>query len=246
LGKKLLFVFAHPDDESFASAGTMAKYRAQGHEVFLICATSGCKGRTGGFDLSSREELASHREQELRAACDILGVNRLYFYRYPDGSLQELDTGQMARRIAATISEAGPDAVITFPPDGVTRHPDHITISKATEQAVILAEEASGIKPALYYVSIPNYYDYCRDDGPKEAFPITGKVDIAAYRECKGRALQAHKSQVYSVDRAYPGVMQGDFGVIGNYEYYSLVRAGGRRIGCQKQLPEAIPVIDLI
>ncbi|MFM1654369.1 PIG-L deacetylase family protein [Brevibacillus sp. B_LB10_24] len=246
MGKKLLFVFAHPDDESFASAGTMAKYRAQGHEVFLICATSGCRGRTGGFELSSREELANHREQELRAACDILGVTRIFFYRYPDGSLKEQDRGQMAQRIAGTISEAEPDAVITFPPDGVTRHPDHIAVSKATEQAVILAEETSGINPALYYVSIPHYYDYCRDSGPEEPFPITGKVDIASYRQYKGRALQAHKSQVYSVDRAYPGVMEGDFGVIGNYEYYSLVRSGGRQIGCRKKPPEAIPIIELI
>ncbi|HZG16612.1 MAG TPA: PIG-L family deacetylase [Candidatus Bathyarchaeia archaeon] len=231
--KRLLFLFPHPDDESFACGGTLAKYHAAGSETYLVSATSGCKGKPGPFSLSCREELARHREQELQAAAAILGITRLIFLRYPDGSLAGQDTEELVSRIAETIRELQPHTVVTFPPDGVTGHPDHIALSHATYRAVLKIEQersSGGCELDLYYVSIPHYYDHCPDKGPKPALPITGKVDISAYRQKKGEALQAHRSQVYSVNRAYPGVMDGDFGVIGCYEYYTLVRSKGQEI----------------
>jgi len=43
LGKTLLFVVAHPDDESFTSAGTMWQNRLAGGKNYIICATYGKK-----------------------------------------------------------------------------------------------------------------------------------------------------------------------------------------------------------
>jgi LmbE family N-acetylglucosaminyl deacetylase len=247
LKKKLLFVFAHPDDESFAAGGTMAKMSHLGHEVSLICATSGCKGKSGEFEITCREQLAKHREEELEQACSILGVSDLILFHYADGTLVDQDIDLLTDRIKTTILELKPDVILTFPPDGVTGHPDHITISRATENAVILAEEDYPLSqlPTFFYASIPHYYDHCQDSGPKNRCLVTAKVDITEYRMYKGQALQAHKSQVYSVNRAYPGVMQADFTIIGNYEYYTLVRANGQAVH-----PEAIvnglPTIDLV
>ncbi|BFH15668.1 PIG-L family deacetylase [Paenibacillus melissococcoides] len=233
-----LFVFAHPDDESFAAAGTIARLSSAGHDVILACATSGCKGRSGEFRFASREELARYREQELRNACSILGVAELVLYRYPDGELKSLDLLALAHRIQSTIVERRPEIIITFPPDGVTGHPDHIAISRATETAVERAEAhyPEGRKPLFYYISIPHYYDHCPDSGPPQTCPITARADIRGFRQHKGRALQAYRSQIYSVNRAYPGVMDGDFTVIGDYEYYTLVRANGQLV-----LPKTAP-----
>lgn len=246
--KRLLFLFPHPDDESFACGGSFAKYHAAGYETYLVSATSGCKGRPGPFSLTSREEVARHREQELGNAANILGITRLIFYRYPDGSLATLDRQALQDRIKETLLEIRPQAVITFPPDGVTGHPDHIALSQATYQAVLQIEQetpADGLWAFdLYYVSIPHYYDHCPDKGPTPAVPITGKVDITAFRQQKGQALQAHRSQVFSVNRAYPGVMEGDYAVIGCYEYYTLVRSKGREIALAP-CTNGIPVIDL-
>ncbi|GAA4855902.1 hypothetical protein GCM10023310_38770 [Paenibacillus vulneris] len=245
--KRWLFVFAHPDDESFAAGGTIAKARHFGYEVSLICATSGCKGKSGAFQFSCREELAKHREEELKKACSLLGVNQLILYRHKDGFLMELDTGLLANQICDTLLELKPQVVITFPPDGVTGHPDHIAISRATEKAVMLAEAhyPPDASPQLYYNSIPHYYDYCKDSGPKDRCCITSKVDISPYRTVKGQALQAYQSQIYSVNRAYPGVMQGDYSVIGNFEYYTLARANGQTIepSTAKDL-EHIPTLE--
>jgi LmbE family N-acetylglucosaminyl deacetylase len=244
---KLLFVFAHPDDESFASGGTIAKVQHLGHEVSLVCATSGCKGKSGEFQFTSREQLIAHREEELRKACSILGISKLILYRHADGYLKDQDINVLADQIKATIIELKPDVIVTFPPDGVTGHPDHIMISQATEKAVMMAEVQypSSQLPKFFYTSIPHYYDHCQDSGPANRCHLTGKVDISDYRTHKGQALQAHKSQVYSVDRAYPGVMQADYTVIGHYEYYTLVRANGQDVQPEAAACE-LPVIDLI
>ncbi|WP_376768194.1 PIG-L deacetylase family protein [Paenibacillus alginolyticus] len=243
----MLFVFAHPDDESFAAGGTIAKLQHLGHEVSLVCATSGCKGRSGEFQFNSREQLIMHREEELREASSILGISNLILYRFADGTLIEQDIDLLANRIKMTILDLKPDVILTFPPDGVTGHPDHIAISRATEKAVISAEDEypSSQLPKFFYTSIPHYYDHCQDSGPQNRCLITGKVDISGYRIQKGQALQAHKSQVYSLNRAYPGVMHADFTVIGNYEYYTLVRANGQAIQPATDLNE-LPTIDLV
>ncbi|MCP3774148.1 PIG-L family deacetylase [Paenibacillus sp. MZ04-78.2] len=246
--KRWLFVFAHPDDESFAAGGTIAKLSSTGHEVVLACATSGCKGKSGEFQFATREELARHREEELRSACSVLGVSELILYRYPDGELKSLDPEALTERIRATIVELKPDAILTFPPDGVTGHPDHIAISQATEKAVVLAEAqySEGRRPSLYYTSIPHYYDHCQDTGPKHTCAITARVDISDFRLHKGRALQAYRSQVYSVNRAYPGVMEDDFTVIRNYEYYTLVRANGKHVQDMTETAlNELPTMDL-
>ncbi|MUG70153.1 PIG-L deacetylase family protein [Paenibacillus validus] len=245
--KKLLFIFAHPDDESFACGGTMAKCSSMGHELVLVCATSGCKGRCGPFSFQTREQLVAHREGELRQACHILGVSSLILYRYPDGYLKDHDLTELIGKLKDTIVDQQPDVVVTFPPDGVTGHPDHIAISEAAEQAMLLAEEllARNRLPAFYYSSIPHYYKHCADKGPDRLFPITGKVDIREFRAIKGQALQAHQSQVYSVNRAYPGVMEGDLSVIGPYEYFTLVRQHGQPVPINKDVKD-IPLMELI
>lgn len=228
MSKKILFVFAHPDDESFACAGTIAKYRDMGHEISLICATSGCKGKSGDFHFDCREKLARHREKEMQQAADIIGVSHLYFYRYLDGSLKDQDLYELAYRIQSTMLEVKPDIVVTFPPDGVTGHPDHIAVTQATEQAILSMEQAGVYNGDVYFASIPHYYDHCGQLGPHVTFPITAKVDITGYREVKGKALQAHRSQIYSLNRAYPGVINGDHQTIGNYEYYTQIHAKGQ------------------
>ncbi|WP_400162705.1 PIG-L deacetylase family protein [Brevibacillus sp. TJ4] len=244
--KKIMAVFPHPDDESFACGGTLARFHEQGVPTCLLCLTSGCGGKSGAFSFPGRAELARHRERELARAAEVLGISRLELFRYPDGSLAAQEQDELARRIRDTIVDWKPTVVITFPPDGVTGHRDHIVTCHATTQAVMWAEEqlAQEEYPDLYYVSIPNYYDHCQDQGPQPAVPITGKVDITQYRQRKGEALRAHQSQVYSLNRAFPGVIEGDFGVIGSYEYYTLVRSKGKPVEPIAGV-DGIPLIEL-
>ena len=92
-------VLAHPDDESLGVGGTLAKYAAEGVEVFLLTATRGDAGRyhghpSGRSAASRSAALASIREAELRAAAAVLGVREVSVLDYHD---RYLDARQPAR-----------------------------------------------------------------------------------------------------------------------------------------------------
>ena len=95
---KLMCILAHPDDESLALGGTIAKYASQGIEVSLVVAT---RGERGWFSEPSQypgeRALGLIREQELRRASRALGVTRLTFLDYIDGELDRADEDTDAR-----------------------------------------------------------------------------------------------------------------------------------------------------
>src|SRR6187401_2523445 len=82
--KTLMAIMAHPDDIDFGSAGSIAKWCAEGWTVYYVLATSGDKGTHGEL---SPQELAALREEEQREAARVLGVKECIFHGYPDGFL---------------------------------------------------------------------------------------------------------------------------------------------------------------
>lgn len=180
--KKMLLVFAHPDDESFAVGGTVAKYVKAGWRVDLVCATKGEAGLSGLHD-DTRDRLISMRESELKKAADILGISAFTFLGCNEGRLKELTPGTLEDPIYRAMESGIPDVVITFDQTGISNHPDHIKICFAVTYAfqkyaawlvglrkkyrvygardeqwrrrleVILA---SDIEPKLYYACMPS------------------------------------------------------------------------------------------
>jgi len=133
--KRILGVFAHPDDESFCAGGTFAKYVATGAEVMVVSATRGEAGQIRSAGTATRRTLAGVREQELQRACQRLGVQQAMCLDYADGTLKDVDQERLTRDIVKLIRRFRPDVVITFGPDGGYGHPDHIAISTATTAA---------------------------------------------------------------------------------------------------------------
>lgn len=130
--KKLLLSFAHPDDETFACGGTVAKYVESGWTVFLVCATRGEAGNGGPYGEISPENLGNIRQKELEDAGTILGINAVTFLGYKDGGLSNLNPGELEDKIYQHMSGFEPDVVITFEPNGISNHPDHAKISLST------------------------------------------------------------------------------------------------------------------
>jgi LmbE family N-acetylglucosaminyl deacetylase len=126
---RLMCVLAHPDDESLAVGGTLLRYAAEGVETSVVCATLGERGRFGdAVERPPADVVARVREQELRAAAGQLGVRDVSVLGYPDGGLDRADAAEISERIAAHIRRLRPQAVITFGPEGLYGHPDHIAI----------------------------------------------------------------------------------------------------------------------
>ena len=138
---RILGVFAHPDDESFCAGGTFAKYITGGAEVMVISATRGEAGQIRSPRVATRRTLGAVREQELRLACQQLGVQQAICLDYQDGTLKNVDQEKLTGQVVKLIRSFRPDVVITFGPDGGYGHPDHIAISAATTAACRLSGE---------------------------------------------------------------------------------------------------------
>jgi LmbE family N-acetylglucosaminyl deacetylase len=162
-----LAVFAHPDDESFGVGGILRAYSDRGIKTALICATRGEEGEINDPSLATRETLGAVREQELRAACAIMGVDDLMFLGYHDGKLAVASRAEAVGRIVHEIRRLRSQVIATFDANGGYGHTDHIAIHAFTTEAFKLAGDASaypeqltgGLKPyapqKLYYVAMP-------------------------------------------------------------------------------------------
>jgi len=154
---RVLGVFAHPDDEVFVAGGTLARYAAQGARTMVFSATRGQAGQIRDARAATRHTLGSVREQELRKACAILGVNQVVCRDYMDGALQEADLDELVDSVVDAVREFQPNVVITFGEDGAYGHPDHVTISAATNRAFKVVygaakhSEGSARTPRLYH-----------------------------------------------------------------------------------------------
>jgi LmbE family N-acetylglucosaminyl deacetylase len=134
LPRRLLGVWAHPDDECYLSAGLMARVVAAGGHVRLVCATRGEHG-TSDPALAGTARLAAAREAELRASLSILGVHDLHFLELPDGGCDRADDAGMAAIVARHLGAIDADTVVTFGPDGMTGHSDHLAVCRWSTRA---------------------------------------------------------------------------------------------------------------
>lgn len=186
--KRMLAILCHPDDESFAIGGTLAKYAHQDVQVILLCATRGEAGIPG----AKTEEAGNIRERELMQAAEHLGIE-VYFLGFPDGELANTPPEMLLESIACWIDLVQPQVIITFGPEGVSGHPDHVTISRTVTQAYDLSYK----KGLLLYIHPSEAtilgcgvsYTRIDDEQPRV------EIDISDHKLEKVRAIQSHASQ---------------------------------------------------
>ena len=150
-GRTVLGIFAHPDDESLACGGTLARLADAGAHVVVVCASRGEAGSISDPALVPDGDLGRVRVRELGDAAAVLGVAEVIVLDHPDGNLRWDHVPELHAEIVALIGRFRPDAVITFAEDGLYWHLDHIGVHERTYTAVLsLGAEA----PPLYYVTI--------------------------------------------------------------------------------------------
>jgi LmbE family N-acetylglucosaminyl deacetylase len=219
---RMLAVLAHPDDESVALGGLMAKYAAEGVETYLLTATRGQRGWFGDEQTYPGPELLGQiREAELRAAADVLNIHELSFLDYMDGDLDRADPRRITAQIARQIRRIRPHVVVTFGHDGLYGHPDHIAICQFTTAAVIAAtdEHDARLRGETPHAVSKLYYRAARaetvDDlegafGEMEmhidgelrrghgapAWMISTSIDATDHWEQVWDAVQCHRSQL--------------------------------------------------
>ena len=194
---RLLAVFAHPDDETFRPGGTLALLARQGIHVHVLTATRGQAGSCGEPPICTPAELPAVRERELHCACTALGTQPPHLLDYVDGHLQEVDAETMVTHILSMVNEIKPQILLSFGPDGLSGHPDHIVIGQWAAEAFRRAE----VVAALYTVAVPQSLAQKLDmrqihSVPDEAIALT--VDVSSIWETKLAAMRCHATQLSS------------------------------------------------
>lgn len=222
MSQKILYVFAHPDDETFTCGGTIAHYAEQPDvKQVLYCATLGDAGKVGEPPVCTREQLGEVRQQELINASNILGIDQLIIRDFGDGTLDQ-KVEFLTEDVRKVIESERPDWVITFPPNGISGHRDHKAIQQATREAV----EQISFPIKLYYIIIPEsiakkHYSHPVYTNPDE--DLSYIRDVTPYLDQIRDALLAHKTQHLSVKRVFPGVFEGESKNIRSLECFQLV-----------------------
>jgi LmbE family N-acetylglucosaminyl deacetylase len=213
--RRVACVFAHPDDETFGVGGSLALHARDEVELTVILATSGESGRIADPSLATRDELGTVREAEDLASWRALGLEPdVRFLRHPDGGLGQLPRRGLVEQLRSILEELAPEVVVTFGPDGITGHPDHVAIGAAATDAFdTAAADVPGAFRMLLHVAIA-----ARDldrlnrglrarglepiDSTQPFMPrpvpdqeIGVRVDCSGVLDRKLEALRAHKTQ---------------------------------------------------
>jgi LmbE family N-acetylglucosaminyl deacetylase len=203
IDSRLLVVMAHPDDETFRCGGTLALLARQGVTIQVLTATHGEAGSSAPLSSDERERLALAREQELHCACAALGIELPLFLNYNDGKLDIVAEEKAAGQVLAVMEEFGPQVVITWPPDGLSGHPDHIAVNRWTDFAFRHASNGR-LKhdlAALYYLaivsSVANVLGYTHLHATPDD-EITLTIDVLSAWDQKLAAIQCHRTQLAS------------------------------------------------
>jgi LmbE family N-acetylglucosaminyl deacetylase len=221
--KRLLAIYAHPDDEAFGSGGTLAKYASEGCRVHLVTATRGEAGGISEGMAATKANLPDVREEELRCACQVYDIQPPVFLDYLDGQLTIVHQGQAVGKLVRIIRDIRPQVVITFGPDGIYGHYDHIAVHRWATIAVQLAADPACFpeipgQPCdphrvskLYYRALTQAQlaEMGQNDRPAVMmdgvpFPFVARsdreiaavLDVGAYVKQKLQGILCHRSQL--------------------------------------------------
>ena len=172
---RLLFVHAHPDDETLTTGGTIAHYVANGADVHVVTCTLGEEGEVIGeryahLAVDAADQLGGYRISELTSALNALGIDEPIFLggpgRWRDSGMEgtpprhwqrfvDADMGEAVGELVAIIRQLRPHVVVTYDPQGGYGHPDHVQTHRVTTAAVAAA--GSEQLPGTPW-SVPKFY----------------------------------------------------------------------------------------
>ena len=196
-------IHAHPDDQEYTVAGTLARWAMAGCEIVSVIITSGDSGSNNPMHTADyKPTLAKIRESEQRAANKVLDVKESIFLGYPDGELEH--TLALRKELTRIIRQYQPEVVVTGNPDGwfygseYVNHPDHRAAAQAACAAVFPSAGTRLIFPDLLSAgyephNVKRLYIHGVEK-PDSWVDISGTIDL------KIEALKKHASQIGNED----------------------------------------------
>jgi N-acetylglucosamine malate deacetylase 2 len=139
---RILYIYPHPDDESYGTAHVMHKQLREGHEVYLLTLTKGGATKQRFKYNLSVEEMGEVRLKEMNCVEKILGLTGMKVLDLPDSGLKEMDPREIEDVIRNFISRLNPDVIVTYAVHGISGFHDHLVTHAVVKR--VFSEIKSG------------------------------------------------------------------------------------------------------
>lgn len=154
---RMLYVFPHPDDESFGPVTAMHHQLQRGDEVFLLTLTKGGATKKR-FDLGlSVDEMGEVRYKEMLEVEKTVGLNGMTVLDMADSGLSEMDPREIAAAIQKEIERLKPEIVVTYAVHGISGFHDHLVCHAVVKRLFLdMKDEGAGYLRRLAFFTIPD------------------------------------------------------------------------------------------
>ncbi len=140
---RILYIYPHPDDESFGPAAVIYDQKREGHEVYLLTLTRGGATKQR-FKLGlSIAEMGDVRFKEMLKVKDTLNLDGMLVLDLPDSGLQEFDPRELEKIVKEHIQKIKPDVLVSYPVHGISGFHDHL-VTHAVVKRIFLELKESG------------------------------------------------------------------------------------------------------
>lgn len=154
---KILYIFPHPDDESFGPAGAIHSQVKAGHEVYLLTLTRGGATQVRHKLGLTVDEMGALRYREMQRVQQVLGLAGMKVLDYADSGLKEEDPRELERAVAAHIREVQPAIVVTYPVHGGSGFHDHLVTYAVVKRVYLeLKDNGAAYLKRLAFFTMPD------------------------------------------------------------------------------------------
>lgn len=154
---RILYIFPHPDDESFGPAPVIRAQVDQGHEVFLLTLTRGGATRVRQKLELSVSQMGEIRYQEMLKVAEVLQLKGMTVLDLPDDGLKEMDPREIEKVVEEHIKKVRPQIIVTYPVHGVSGFHDHLVTHAVVKRVYLqLRDQGESYLKRLAFITIPN------------------------------------------------------------------------------------------
>ncbi|MDZ4711678.1 MAG: PIG-L family deacetylase [bacterium] len=151
---KILYIFPHPDDESFGPASAMSKQRREGHEVYLLTLTKGGATKQRHKFNYSIGEMGEVRYKEMLDVARVLDLSGMTVLDLPDSQLKKMDPRDIEKVIEKEIERIKPDVVVTYAVHGISGFHDHLVSHAVVKRVYVAMKEKNPYLKRLAFFTI--------------------------------------------------------------------------------------------
>lgn len=169
---KILYIFPHPDDETFGPGPAMHAQAVAGDEIYLLTLTRG-EATKERFKLGyDKEKMGQVRSAEMQCVAEVLKLKGLRICDLPDGEFTGMDPAPIKSEIRKELERIQPDVVVTYPVHGVSGFPDHLVTHDLVKEVFVemRSEGADYLKRLAFFTLCPRFNQQMKD----HRFPLKG------------------------------------------------------------------------